>query len=73
MTQTEVRIARRLVTYMLSVAEQQIDLQFFQGLGVALAVVYEEMTGRTAVDKKPLELIQWAKNLPEERYPKVAQ
>lgn len=71
MTNTEIRIARRVAAYMLSVAEQQVDLSFFQGLGMALAVIYEEMTGRTAADKKPKEIIEWAKDLPEEKYPRV--
>lgn len=73
MSETEVRIARRVSTYMLDVAEQQVDLSFFQGLGLALAIIYEEMTGRTAADKKPQEIIQWAKDLPYVIFPHVSK
>lgn len=71
MNEVEIRIARRVATYMLEVAEQQVDLHFFQGLGFALAVIYEESTGRTANTVKPRELIEWAKNLPDVKYQKV--
>jgi len=72
MDKTGIRIARRVVAYMLSVAEQQVDLAFFQGLGMGLAICFEEMTGSTAKNKKPQELMQWALALPDEKYPKVS-
>lgn len=71
MTDTEIRIARRLATYMLEVAEQKVDMHFFQGLGLGLGVVFEETTGRTASNKKPKEIIQWALNLPQVPYSHV--
>lgn len=71
MNPVSIRIARRLVTYMLDIAEQQVDLAAFIGVGLALAVVFEETTGRSAQSLKPQEIIEWAKNLPDERYPKV--
>ena len=70
--ETLYRIAKRIVTYMLEAAEQGVNLEFFQGLGMSLAVVYEEVTGRTAADKKPRELMQWALNLPDVRFPHVS-
>jgi len=71
MDKTGIRIARRVVAYMLSVAEQQVDLAFFQGLGMGLAICFEEITGSSAGNKKPQELMQWAMNLPDEKYPRV--
>lgn len=71
MNPTTIRIARRLVTYMLDIAEQQVDLSAFMGIGIALAVVFEETTGRSAQSLKPQEIMEWAKNLPDERYPRV--
>ena len=71
MNHAEIRIAKRLVTYMLEVAEQGVDMNFFMGIGLTLAIVYEECTGRSAKDKKPRDLIQWAKDLPEVRFPPV--
>lgn len=71
MTDTEIRIAKRVATYMLEVAETGVDLSFFQGLGMALAVIYEEITGLTAADKKPQLIIQWAKALPDVKFPHV--
>lgn len=70
---TNIRIAKRVSTYMLEVAEQQVDLSFFMGLGLTLAIIYEEMTGTTSANKKPQYLIEWAKNLPEVRFPHVSQ
>jgi len=71
MSNTEIRIARRVATYMLEIAEQQVDMNFFQGLGLALAVIFEECTGSSARDKKPQTIIEWARNLPDVAYPKV--
>lgn len=71
MSEPEIRIAKRIATYMLSVAEQQVDLAFFMGLGLTLAISYEESTGRSAKDKKPRELIQWAQDLPSVTFPHV--
>lgn len=65
MSEPEIRIAKRLATYMMEVAEQQVDLNFFQGLGLGLGIVYEETQGRSVNNMKPRELIQWALNLPE--------
>lgn len=73
MTDVEIRIARRVATYMLEISEQQVDLHFFQGLGLTLAICYEEMTGRSARDTKPKDLIEWAKALPPVRYPHVKE
>ena len=72
MESTEIRIARRICAYMMEASEQQINLEYFKGLGISLAVCYEEMMGRTALDKKPLELLKWALDLPKERYPHVS-
>lgn len=71
MTATEIRIARRTVAYMLESAEQGCNIEFFKGLGMALAVVYEETTGYSAMKRKPQEIMQWAKDLPNVPYPKV--
>jgi hypothetical protein len=71
MSEAEIRIAKRVATYMLEIAEQQVDLNFFQGLGLSLAIVYEESTGRTSADKKPRELLEWARSLPSVSYPHV--
>jgi len=71
MSSTEIRIARRVATYMMEIAAQQVDMNFFQGLGLALAVIFEECTGSSAKDKKPQTIIQWAQDLPHEPYPKV--
>lgn len=67
----EIRIVKRLTHEMLQVAHEKIDLSLFMGLGYALAICYEETTGRTVNDKKPKELMQWALDLPEVRYMKV--
>ena len=66
-----IRITRRIMTYMMECAEQQVNIELFKGLGLSLAVCYEEMTGRTASNKKPKELMQWALSLPAEKYPRV--
>ena len=66
-----IRIARRIAVQMCAVAEQQIDMNFFQGMGICLAFCFEEMTGRSARYQKPKDLLQWALNLPEEKYPRV--
>lgn len=71
MTECEIRIARRTATYMLEVAEQGIDMHFFQGLGLALAIIFEECTGRSANNQKPKAIIQWAQDLPQTPFPKV--
>jgi hypothetical protein len=71
MTETEIRIVKRLVTYMQDISEQQIDFNFFMGVGLTLAICYEEMTGRTAQNKKPRELMQWALDLPLVTFPHV--
>ena len=72
MNPTSIRVARRIVVYMLEAAETGLPLQYFQGLGMALAVCFEEMTGTPAGPYKPRELMEWAKNLPAEPYPKVS-
>lgn len=66
MTEVDIRIVRRLATYMLEVAEQGVDLHFFQGLGIALAVVFEETVGQSARNLKPRDLIEWAQNQPKD-------
>ena len=66
-----IRTAKRIAHEMLQVANEQIDLHFFMGLGFGLAICYEEMTGRTAADKKPQELIQWTLDLPAVPYFRV--
>lgn len=71
MDPSAIRIARRLVHEMLQCANEQLDLHMFMGIGIGLAFCYEEMTGRTAKDKKPQELMQWALGLPDERYRRV--
>jgi hypothetical protein len=71
-TKSEIRIAKRLVHYMLEVSNQQTDMQFFQGLGMALAIVFEELTGRTAKTVKPKDLMQWALDLPDVPMPRVS-
>jgi hypothetical protein len=40
---------------------------------MALAVIFEESTGKSAKDVKPKELLEWAKNLPQVPYPRVAE
>lgn len=71
MNPTTIRIARRIVVQMLALAEQKSSLEMFMGYGMCLAVCYEEMMHRTAHDKKPQELMEWAKDLPDERYNRV--
>lgn len=72
MTESEIRIARRLATYMLEVAEQQADLNFFQGLGLALGILYEETQSLSIANMKPRDLLQWALTLPVEvTFPRV--
>jgi phosphoribosylaminoimidazole (AIR) synthetase len=71
MGEAEIRTVKRLAHEMLQVSHEQLDMSFFMGLGYALAIAYEESTGRTAADKKPQELIQWALGLPEVRFKKV--
>lgn len=71
MNPESIRIARRIVVQMLAIAEQKLDMQLFMGYGLCLAICYEEITGRTAHDKKPKELMEWAKDLPDERYKKI--
>lgn len=68
---SSIRIARRLVNEMLEVAKDQTDMSMFIGLGLALALCFEEMTARSAKNMKPRELMQWAKELPDERYKRV--
>lgn len=72
MSECEIRIARRLAIYMLEVAEQQIDINFFQGLGLALGVLYEECNRTSVAQMKPRDLLQWALSLPQDvTFPKV--
>jgi hypothetical protein len=74
MSETEIRIARRIATYMLEISEQQVDINFFQGLGLALAVVFEECTRLPAGSRKPQELLEWARALSSEvPFPKVRE
>lgn len=73
MTDVEIRIARRVATYMKEVSEQQVDLNFFMGLGIALAVIFEETTGQSARDVKPRALLAWATDLPHVTYPHVKE
>jgi uncharacterized protein YggL (DUF469 family) len=70
-SEAEIRTVKRIAHEMLQVATEQLDMSFFQGLGFGLALAYEEMTGRTAADKKPQELMQWALSLPEIKFKKV--
>ena len=71
MDASAIRIARRCAIYMGEIAEQQVDLHFFMGVGLTLAICFEEMTGSSAGNRKPQELIQWALNLPDVPYPRV--
>jgi hypothetical protein len=71
MSEVDIRIAKRVATYMLEVAEQQVDLHFFMGLGFSLAVIYEEVTGLSAKNTKPKDLIQWAQALGSVTFPHV--
>ena len=71
MNPTTIRIARRIVTQMMALAEQQSELAIFMGYGLCLAVCFEEMTGKSAMYIKPQALMQWAKDLPDEKYPRV--
>lgn len=72
MTDQEIRIAKRLVKEMRQVAMQAqrvkednpLGLAFFQGIGLTLAIVFEEMTGRESKSLKPTDIMQWADNLP---------
>lgn len=67
----EYRIAQRIAHEMLQLSNTEIELYTYMGLGHCLGMAYEEITGRTCNDKTPRELIQWAINLPEVRYPHV--
>ena len=71
MEASEIRLVKRIAHEMLQVAHEQIDMSFFMGLGYALAICYEEITGRTAADKTQRELQQWALGLPDVRFMKV--
>jgi len=71
MNEESIRIAKRIVVQMMAIAEQQMDLNLFMGYGFCLAVCFEEMTGRTAHDKKPQALMEWARALPDVPYKKV--
>ena len=73
MTDTEIRVARRIVAYMQDIAQQQVDLAFFEGLGLALAVLYEESTGHPVSQMKPQHLMEWALALPQVRYPRIME
>jgi hypothetical protein len=72
MTSNEIRIAKRLVKEMRLVAmnaqkEGSVDpqgLAFFQGIGLTLAIVFEELTGKESKSLKPTEIMAWADNLP---------
>ncbi len=72
MTDSEVRIAKRLVHEMRLVAlnaqkEAEVrpeGLAFFQGIGLTLAILFEEMTGKESKNTKPMELMSWVDNLP---------
>jgi hypothetical protein len=72
MDATQIRIAKRVTHYMLEVANEQIDMNFFMGLGFSLGIIYEEVTGKTCASLKPQELMQWALGLPEVPFPKVS-
>lgn len=71
MSAAEIRIVKRITHEMLQVSHEGLDMSFFMGLGFSLALAYEEITGRTAANKKPKELMQWALDLPEVLYMKV--
>ena len=47
------------------------DLAFFQGLGLALGVCFEEMLGKSVRDVRPVDLLKWAQELPSVPYPRV--
>lgn len=57
-------IAKRISVEMLGCIQHKLGSQVFLGLGVALAIVYESITGRSAKERKPQELVEWASNLP---------
>jgi hypothetical protein len=70
MTDTTTRIAQRIVQAMISIATNQaaskdMKLEMFKGLGMALAFVFEETQGKSAINRKPKELMEWAISLPE--------
>lgn len=64
MTDSEARLAKRIVKQMMQIAADQTSLDMFKGFGMALAFLYEETTGRKANNIKPKELMQWAMDLP---------
>lgn len=60
-------IAKRILKQQVLLAQKQIDMNMFMGLGMALATVYEVATGRRVVQEKitPQEVMQWALSLPQ--------
>lgn len=64
MTDSEARLAKRLYNQMVQISADQTSLDMFKGFGMALAFLYEEVTGLKANNIKPKELMQWASNMP---------
>jgi hypothetical protein len=70
------RILREMQTLMENAGKIQQDtggssvhfteqMHFFMGLGLALAIFFEEQTGSVAIKMKPKELMEWCDNLPQ--------
>lgn len=65
LTDETARIAHRLLREMIHVAEANGDMKFFQGVGMSLAIVFEEVTGQSAKNLTPKQVMQWAMRVPE--------
>jgi hypothetical protein len=79
MTNSELIIAKRFLREMLRLMQNGTHIakdagqnsapykecmNFFMGFGLAMAIVFEEMTGKDSKNLKPQELLAWAKDLP---------
>lgn len=70
-----IRITKRLVLEMVNLATSEAfnktNLLLFEGMGLALAMCFEELTTNSARNRKPREIMQWAMELPSPPLPPV--
>ena len=65
-----VMIVKRIAQFIIATLQNQaggakVTIDTYKGASMALAFCFEEMTGRSAANIKPKELLKWALSLPK--------
>jgi hypothetical protein len=71
MSPESIRAARRIVREMLKVSQMGTSrgLQdLYMGMGLALGILFEECTGKKLKETKPIEVVKWARDLPDPQH-----